>query len=626
MILKRNPFFLATLAAFQTGCLNQTPPLIQPTGSASTAQARPWTGPTPVPEDLRSGGPIAVTLAPREVKVWALSLIPGQDYLLTFNLPKDVGVAYFGQNSDIVSDSGVAELKPVGNGRYEILFRAQGSSYYLALGSSNLSESVFGTVLQLKDLSSPSASPVPVPTPEPSPLPTPSPTPSLPPRYSTDPSLPLKVQLTEIPPEGNSATPSRTYQLRFAEPVDPDSLTDSLCLWARSPLPMTVEGGGPGLFTAQAGRLLYRLSDFQSRWNSEKTELTLRFKPGRALLTDSNSTRQPNHSLGLDCSPTGSGLKDGLGRPRNYGFANENAQSLPLRITLLAPPVMAPLQWLLAEVRPLGDLRLRANRPLFWLTQAGVISGGLNGNATEAFAGPSPAPVPAAARNYTLTLERNGRTVLKAANWGALGGSVQFDPFDSDQQTLLLKHPPALAEPLSGVFAQGSEARTFPGPFFTDDADGNGESLELEMINRGWQSVLLTINLGENLKNASEVAQDLQNKANDALQALPSYQRAPEARFTVQRETNDVLVISFDDPSGLYEGYRIRRAFLSSSSQPLPNRLQNAEQGQTLPAGVLPPIFQSGDLFSLTLAESLRLPSGETLPAPVRNLNGLVKP
>ncbi len=515
-------------------------------------------------------------------------------------------------------------------GKFEIRFVAKGGSYYLALGNANTSSTVMGTVLQLQNLSAPS------PTPQPYPIETPSPTPT--PLTSTplseheglnpDPSVPIKVLLSETLSTGSSTDSGRKYQLRFSEPVDPDSLNENLCVFARSPLPLSVESSGfsgSGLFTSQTGSVLFKLADFETVWSADKREVVLSFKPGRNLLSDSDPGRQPSHELSLDCGQTP--IKDSAGRPRSSGFANENAQNLLAKIYLQQPPKAAALQFQTGEASPQSDsLRLRFNQALFIPTQLGSVGGGLSGLPAEAFAALGKISATEAARNYTLTLERNGQTLLNGVNWAALGGSVEFDRFDNENRTVLLKRPPAISEALSGVFAQGSEAKSFPGPFFTDDADGNGESLALELISKGWQKVPLTINLSENLKNASDLSQDLQSKLNAALKDLPEYQRPKDAAFTVKRETNDVLTFSFDDPSGLYYGFRITQAFLSSSSQPLPNRLQNLDSSETLQVGVLPPLYQGGDLLSLNLGENLRAPSGERLTPNQRNLNLVVKP
>jgi len=643
-LMNRKILFLATLVALQSGCFSPTPPAINPfprsTPSVSNSSFTgfpPFTGPTPVPEDLKSGGPIAVSLAPKEIKVWYLSVVPEQEYLLRFEFPKEIGLYYFGENSDVKTDSLNSLMKLSQPGKFEIRFVAKGGSYYLALGNANTSSTVLGTLLQLQNLTAPSPTPEPMPIQTPSstisPTPTPIPTPvGGPPVLNPDPSVPIKVLLSETLSTGSSTDSGRKYQLRFSEPVDPDSLNENLCVFARSPLPLSVESSvessgisGSGLFSSPTGNVLFRLPDFQTVWNADKREVVLSFKPGRNLLSDSDPGRQPSHELSLGCGQTP--IKDSAGRPRSSGFANENAQNLLAKIYLQQPPQAAALQFQTGEANPQSDsLRLRFNRALFIPTQLGSVGGGLSGLPAEAFAALGKITAAQAARNYTLTLERNGQTLLNGVNWAALGGSVEFDRFDDENRTVLLKRPPAISEALSGVFAQGSEAKSFPGPFFTDDADGNGESLALELISKGWQKLPLTINLSENLKNATEVAQDLQSKLNAALKELPEYQRAKDAAFTVKRETNDVLTFSFDDPSGLYYGFRITQAFLSSSSQPLPNRLQNLDASQTLPVGVLPPLYQGGDLLSINLGENLRAPSGERLTPNQRNLNLVVKP
>ncbi|MGE3725304.1 MAG: hypothetical protein AB7I41_07130 [Candidatus Sericytochromatia bacterium] len=639
MTLKnRKILLLATLVALQSGCFSPTPPAINPFPRSTPSGSRPIdfppiTYPTPVPEDLKSGGPIAATLAPKEIKVWYLSVVPEQEYLLRLDFPQAIGLYYFGENSDVMTDSLNSLMKQKQPGKFEIRFVAKGSSYYLALGNANTSNGVLGTLLQLQNLSAPSPTPQPYPIETPSPTPTPIPTPLTSTPLSEheglnpDPSVPIKVLLSETLSTGGGTDSSRKYQLRFSEPLDPDSLNENLCVFARSPLPLSVESSGisgSGLFSSQKGNVLFRLADFQTVWNADKREVVLSFKPGRTLLSDSDPSRQPSHEMSLACGQTP--IKDSAGRSRSSGFANENAQNLLTKIYLQQPPQAVALQIQNGEASAQSDLRLRFNRALFIPTQVGSVGGGLSGLPTEAFAALGKISATEAARNYTLTLERNGQTLLNGVNWAALGGSVAFDPFDSENRTVLLKRPPALAEALSGVFAQGSEAKSFPGPFLTDDADGNGESLALELISKGWQKVPLTINLSENLKNASEVAQDLQSKLNTALKELPEYQRAKDASFSIKRETNDVLTFSFDDPSGLYYGFRITKAFLSSSTQPLPNRLQNGDSSETLPAGVLPPLYQGGDLISLSLGESIKAPSGERLTAQQRNLNLVVKP
>lgn len=635
-LMNRKILLLATLVALQSGCFSPTPAPINPfprsTPSVSNTPFTdfpPLTYPTPVPEDLKSGGSIAVSLASKEIKVWYLSVVPEQEYLLRFEFPQDIGLYYFGENSDVRTDSLNSLMKKGQNGRFEIRFVAKGGSYYLALGNANTSSTVVGTVLQLQNLTGPSPTPEPMPIETPSPTPTPIPTPvEGPPVLNPDPSVPIKVLLSETLSTGSSTDSGRKYQLRFSEPVDPDSLNENLCVFARSPLPLSVESGGvsgSGLFSSPTGNVLFLLPDFQTDWNADKREVVLSFKPGRNLLSDSDPGRQPSHELSLNCGQTP--IKDSAGRPRSSGFANENAQNLRDRIYLQQPPKAAALQFQTGEASPQSDsLRLRFNRALFIPTQLGSVGGGLSGLPAEAFAALGKISATEAARNYTLTLERNGQTLLNGVNWAALGGSVEFDRFDNENRTVLLKRPPAISEALSGVFAQGNEAKSFPGPFFTDDADGNGESLALELISKGWQKLPLTINLSENLKNATELAQDLQSKLNAALKELPEYQRAKDAAFSIKRETNDVLTFNFDDPSGLYYGFRITQAFLSSSSQPLPNRLQNLDASQTLPVGVLPPLYQGGDLLSLNLSENLRAPSGERLTPNQRNLNLVVKP
>jgi hypothetical protein len=567
---------------------------------------------TPVPEILETGHTSIISFEndKTEYKTWVLQVIPGESYILNVSRVSwngQIELAYFGQNSDMLTDSELNILKKTDRKDIETWeFKAQGSNYYLGFKLPEYQEKN-GLVNLLVKLEKKFETPAPSLTPNP-------PSPISP----TDPSQPLKIQMTESP---SSESNQFEYQLRFSEAPNPDSVAQNLCIRAQSPGPLSIESlASGGLFSLTQGVIMYRLADFQSQWNDAKTELQLKFKPGRGLLRDQDPARQPAYSLSLNCGT--SPLTDLYERPRESGFANENAQSLLPKIQLKAPGKALALQLQNAQVIEGKGLKLNMNQSLLLQTQTGPLAGGLSGNASEAFMAIAQIPATEAAKNYWLTQERNGHTVLKRVNWAALGGSVELDRFDPENRSLQLTAPKPRTQ--VDVIDQGSEVESFPGPFFTDDADGNGESLELELITRGWQAVPLSINLGEKLKNSSEVAQDLQSKLNTALKALPNFQKATDAAFTAQTGKNDLLSLSFDDPSGLYLGFRVSKFFLSSSTQPLPTRWKNNELARKLSAEAFPTLFLPGDLLTIELGENLKAPSGEKLQQ--RSLSILVGP
>ncbi|PIQ24585.1 hypothetical protein COW36_11245 [bacterium (Candidatus Blackallbacteria) CG17_big_fil_post_rev_8_21_14_2_50_48_46] len=583
------PILLTLACSLMLGC--SLAPITPPNQPSETPL--PISTPSLPPADFSPEIPLKLTLLPGEQRVLNLKTTPGIKYLLIVeadaasgqNLDAKLGdlftIDYFGPNSDIQSENQAQNFRNLPGLFHDLQFTGMDYGAYLALSLKKEAKFPLPLKLTLKSETPAPAEPTPAPeiTPTPSPLP------------------PLQI---------SAEAQQETLTLYFNQAVDSESIEQALAAYGQAQLPLSIEKGGAGYFVEAKARKIFSSQAFEKRWNAQKTELRINLKTEFQWPTDRDPERQPHYTLKFDQIPE---LKDAQGFKRNYQFlsplASSDGQGLELK------PVYSPLkpQFTHGRASLNSDLALHFSQPVAYRTADRILAGGSNGNPLQAPVATGSLTKQQVAQNYSLSLERGGLTLFEHISWAAFGGSVEWGTSTSE---LKLKGPVPLSEALSGVYPRGAELESWPGPYNTDDADANGESLKLSLVTRSWQEVPLgEINLRENLKTAGEVAQDLQAQLREALLKLPEPYPHDKASFTCKADSLGALRLSFEDPQGLFLGFRFLSHFKTSSSQRLPDKWKDLGQAETLPAGIKPPLWQAGDLLTLELAPTLLAPDGD---------------
>lgn len=250
-------------------------------------------------------------------------------------------------------------------------------------------------------------------------------------------------------PEVTMAIPSRRaaaieattpFVLRFSEPMDRQSVLRNFVIRAHAPRRFSVDGPLPTVVGSEkteepTGTLIYDAQAFDARWNAEDTELTLSFKQGLQLPTD---TARPLTAYQVSLNRQDAVIQDKAGTARtekpfkitdgifeaSYFFTVQADRTPPVLQQVTTHAAHAAIEH--------NTLRLHFSEPMHLQTQGPHVVGGLNFLETQAPAGHQQVPAQVAAANYRVTLQRQGRVVFDAIPWSQLGGMAHFDPEHSD--------------------------------------------------------------------------------------------------------------------------------------------------------------------------------------------------
>jgi hypothetical protein len=192
---------------------------------------------------------------------------------------------------------------------------------------------------------------------------------------------------------------------------------------------------------------------FESSWNSDATEITLRFKEGKSLPSDRDSNLVPDYNVsfhGLDINKRF--IQDASGVIRNDRFFKltdgdfENSYKFSIKsdeikptLTHITPDPQSP--------RGAGFI-LHYSEPMLLETLGVSIAGGMSDSVTAFRQAPAGYPgaihstSAKAAENYLLLVkDALGQTRFEGS-WAQLGGRVEYLSRDASRKSVRLTLPP----------------------------------------------------------------------------------------------------------------------------------------------------------------------------------------
>lgn len=263
--------------------------------------------------------------------------------------------------------------------------------------------------------------------------------------FSAFDALSNKPEVTRVIPGRNASgvSPSPRFVLTFSEPMDRQSVTNAFeirtfgtdeQLSVDNKITFMAGQALNGLLT-EPGDLIWDHTAFNARWNRDDTEVTLRFKAGKALPSDHDSDNIPDYSVSFKAGTASIKDKTGVsrdqahfkltdGRFENYfKFSINTDEDRPALDSVIVIDGNTP-------DNTLGDLiKVRFSEPMIYPTLSGPVAGGINGEASEAVD---------VAANYSININDGNRVF----SWDQAGaghtGIAIFDTNDPTHRTLLL--------------------------------------------------------------------------------------------------------------------------------------------------------------------------------------------
>jgi len=268
---------------------------------------------------------------------------------------------------------------------------------------------------------------------------------------------------------GSGVDPRTSFVFKFSEPMDKQSVENNFMLYTFNKRKLTVDadnlrvaGGaytviGNGTiatnFLPGNSTPIWDSSAFESSWNSDATEITLRFKEGKSLPSDRDSNLVPDYNVsfhGLDINKRF--IQDASGVKRNdrlfkltdedfeysYKFSIKTDEVKP-SLTHITPDPQSP--------RGAGYI-LHYSEPML-LEPLGVnIAGGMS-DRVNAFR-QAPAGYPGAINSTSAKAAENYHLLVKDAlgqtrfegSWAQLGGRVEYHSLDARRKSVRLTLPP----------------------------------------------------------------------------------------------------------------------------------------------------------------------------------------
>jgi len=278
-------------------------------------------------------------------------------------------------------------------------------------------------------------------------------------------------------PEVVMVTPSRngsgvafntSFVLKFSEPMVKQTVENSFMITAFNKRKLTVDadnrrvaGGGYTVigngaiftnFLPGNSTPIWDATAFESSWNSDATEITLRFKEGKSLPSDRDSNLVPDYNVsfhGLDINKRF--IQDASGVIRNDRFFKltdgdfENSYKFSIKtdevkptLTHITPDPQSP--------RGAGFI-LHYSEPMILETLGVNVAGGMSDSLTAFRQAPAGYPgavystAAKAAENYLLLVkDALGQTRFEGS-WAQLGGRVEYLSRDASRKSVRLTLP-----------------------------------------------------------------------------------------------------------------------------------------------------------------------------------------
>ncbi|MGE3726394.1 MAG: Ig-like domain-containing protein [Candidatus Sericytochromatia bacterium] len=268
---------------------------------------------------------------------------------------------------------------------------------------------------------------------------------------------------------GSGVDPKTSFVLKFSEPMDKQTVENSFMLYTFNRRKLTVDydnlrvaGGaytviGNGTiatnFLPGNSNPIWDATAFETSWNSDATEITLRFKEGKSLPSDRDSNLVPDYNVsfhGLDINKRF--IQDASGVKRNdrffkltdgdfeysYKFSIKTDEVKP-SLTHITPDPQSP--------RGAGFI-LHYSEPMILETLGVNIAGSMSDSLT-AFR-QAPAGYPGAINSTSTKAAENYHLLVKDAlgqtrfegSWAQLGGRVEYLSRDDSRKSVRLTLPP----------------------------------------------------------------------------------------------------------------------------------------------------------------------------------------
>ncbi|MBT9544149.1 MAG: Ig-like domain-containing protein [Candidatus Sericytochromatia bacterium] len=268
---------------------------------------------------------------------------------------------------------------------------------------------------------------------------------------------------------GSGVAFNTSFVLKFSEPMVKQTVENSLMISAFNRRKITVDAdnrrvaggtdtviGNGTIFTnflPGNSTPIWDATAFESSWNSDATEITLRFKEGKNLPSDRDSNLVPDYNVsfhGLDINKRF--IQDASGVIRNdkffkltdgdfeesYKFSIKSDEVKPT-LTQMTPDPQSPHG---------GGFILHYSEPMILETLGVNIAGGMSDTPTAFIHAPAGYPgavystAAKAAENYHLLVkDALGQTRFEGS-WAQLGGRVEYLSRDASRKSVRLTLPP----------------------------------------------------------------------------------------------------------------------------------------------------------------------------------------
>jgi len=399
--------------------------------------------------------------------------------------------------------------------------------------------------------------------------------------------------------------PDSPLILSFSEPMNRASVLERLLIRSRGAWNLSVNQGGPSLSSPLP---IWNQAAFQASWNSDDSELTLRFREQKTWPSDHQDERAPSYEL-IFTGPIQDKL--GVSSQSQPFFLNGHASqgfAFSVQPDRLLPQTEA-LQALSAEKSGAsqGDvLKLRFNKPMLHKTLGASLAGGLNQVASEAPAAHGSIGSAAAAENYRISVSRNGQKILQDISWSALGGEAVFDALDPSFRIVSLE-PPSI-ELSSGNQTVGEATdmlQAITGRIYY--RDGSEAEFSVEPTDSTWPAIKTALD--------------------SLLHGTPFTAKKAQGNQT-EIVAGDVYQLSLAaNALDLSQEKQVALVWIASQGAFAPTQLNAPARGLYLFPGTAatarPDLFKPGDRIEVEVGSQVKDPAGNTISPQHRAITGI---
>ena len=265
------------------------------------------------------------------------------------------------------------------------------------------------------------------------------------PKYGVDfNALSDKPEVVQVMPGRNASgiDPDTTFVLTFSEPMDRNSVVRNFRILAYTPEQLTVDNqmtwAGSSFIGSEVGDIVWDKAAFESRWNADDTELTMRFQEEQMLPTDRDSDRVPDYQVSLTALDGQVRDKAGTTRASTYFKLTDGNFEQTYKFSINTDEDKPRITQLMASSAEEGSttssgdtIKVRFSERMIHYTLSKTIAGGMNGHSPSA-AGDVGSTGVVAAENYEVSVAG-----APAFQWSDVGSAV-FDASDPTDKTVLL--------------------------------------------------------------------------------------------------------------------------------------------------------------------------------------------